>query len=157
MSISRSLIAFVIAALIAVLWAVSARAQQPGPHHGAAAMHGATMPAAMMSSQRMMREAETMMTHAAAMMRDMTAIHAGINHDRHHAAMGSLQNMLDHMRQLHGNLNQMMHDPAHHQNHEAMRNFQQACQDLRRMASSFESMTKNMHKAMRGMQNGPRK
>lgn len=157
MSISRSLIAFVIAALIAVLWTVTARAQQPGPHHGGAAMHTATMPASMMASQRMMREAETMMTNAASLMRDMTAIHAGVNHEQHHAAMGSLQSMLDHMRQLHGNLNRMMHDPSHHQNHEAMKNFQEACQDLRRMASSFESMTKNMNKAMRGTQNAARK
>lgn len=158
MSISRSLIAFIVAALIAAFWVLNASAQQMGPHHPGqpSAMH-ATTPAMLTNSHRMMREADLMMTNAATMMREMNALHTTVNHAQHHAAMGSLQNMLGQMRQLHGNLQHMMDDKTMLQHHAAMKNFQQACQDLRKMAASFESMTRNMSRAMKGISSAARK
>jgi hypothetical protein len=84
------------------------------------------------------------------MMGDLAAMHAGMQgHEQHDPMMTSMQGMLDTMKQLHGQLNGMTHDPSVMKNNEAMKGFQQACKNLEQMASSFQSMTKNVTTVMK--------
>ena len=121
--------------------------------HGQGAMQGN-----MMATDQMMRNIDTMMANAGSMMRDLTAIHAGMSGgSQHDQMMSSMQGMLDQMRQFHGSLNDMMKDPAFGHNNDAMKSFQQACRNLEQMTSAFQSMTKNMTQAMKGMTSEPKK
>lgn len=133
---------------------------QMGQHSGGQHMQGQTpgaMSASMMATDQMMRNIDTMMTNASSMMRDLSTMQAGMTGSAQHGqTMSSMEGMLDQMRQLHGSLNDMMKDPALHNSGDAMKAFQQACRNLEQMTSAFQSMTKNMNKAMQGMSHGPK-
>lgn len=70
------------------------------------------MQGAMIATDQMMRNIDTMMTNAPSMMRDLNAMHAAMpNAMQHGQVMTSMQGTFDHMRQLHGSLNDMRHSP----------------------------------------------
>lgn len=133
--------------------------------HGGTQGHGQHQPGmqgnmqgAMMATDQMMRNIDTMMTNAASMMRDLSTMHAGMpNRTAHDPVMTSMQGMLDQMRQLHGSLNNMRHDPNFGHDNESMKAFQQACRNLEQMTSAFQNMTKNITQAMKGMHGEPKK
>lgn len=139
--------------------AVSARTVSGQMTHGGQG-HGhdqGAMQGSMMATAQMMRNIDTMMANSDSMMRDLTAIHAGMSGGpQHDQMMSSMQGMLDQMRQFHGSLNDMMKDRAFGHSNEAMKSFQQACRNLEQMASGFQSMTKNMTRAMKGMAHDPK-
>ena len=123
-----------------------------GHGQGQSAMQGR-----MMATDQMMRNIDTMMANAGSMMRDLTAMHAGMSGGpQHDQMMSSMQGMLDQMRQFRGSLNDMMKDPAFGHNNDTMKSFQQAGRNLEQMASAFQSMTKNMTKAMKDMAHDPK-
>ena len=106
----------------------------------------------MTANDKMMRNIDSMMINAGSVMRDLTTMHAGTSGGAHHdQMMSSMQGMLDQMRQFHGALNDMMKDPAFGHDNDAMKSAQQAGRNLEQMASAFQSMAKNMTKAMKGM------
>jgi hypothetical protein len=133
--------------------------ESPARVHGQAmqgqAMHGQAMQGHMVDAERMMRHAGVMMNNADAMMRDMAAfrssMHAGEHLALHDQMMKSFDTMLAHMREVHGNLQQHLHDPALMQNRGARDHMQDACRDLERMAGAFEQMTKHMSQALKGL------
>ena len=61
----------------------------------------------------------------------------------------TMQGMLDNMKQMNGQLNGMMKDPTVMGNDQVMKDFQQACKSLEQMASSFQSVTKNVTSMMK--------
>ncbi|MBI4477678.1 MAG: hypothetical protein HY654_10920 [Acidobacteria bacterium] len=133
--------------------------------HGGTQGHGQHQPGtqgnmqgAMMATDQMMRNIDTMMTSAASMMRNLNTMHAGMpNATPHDPVMGSMQGMLDQMRQLHGSLNNMRHDPSFGHDNQSMKAFQQACRNLEQMTSAFQNMTKNMTQAMKGIHGDSKK
>ena len=54
------------------------------------------------------------------------------------------------MRDMSGNLAAMLNDPMVMQQRDAKKALNQASRDLEKMASAFQSMTKNMSHAMTG-------
>ena len=116
-----------------------------------------TMPASMTATDKMMGNVDTMMANAGSMMRDLTAMHAGMSGSAQHDQMlSSMQGMLDQMRQVHGSLNGMMKESGFAYDKDTQKSFQQAGRDLEQMASAFQSMAKNMTKAMKGMAHDPK-
>jgi hypothetical protein len=69
----------------------------------------------------------------------------------------SMQGMLDNMKQLQGQFNGMMKDPSWMGNNQAMKDFQQACKNLEQMASSYQTMTKNITSMMKTTMAGAKK
>jgi len=129
---------------------------QGGHGHQQGMMQGNTQ-GAMMATRQIMGNIDSMMTDVSSMMRDLSAMHAGMsNAAQHDQMMGPLQGTFDQMRQLHGSLNQMMRDPAFGHDAQSMKAFQQACRNLEQMTSAFQSMTKNLTQAMKGMGGEPR-
>ncbi len=137
---------------IAALLAVPALAQHMG--HGAqggmqgtqAGQHGQ-----MMAADQMMRNIESMMTNIQASMRDLAAMPMSGGH--HDGMLAGMNGMLEQMRAVHGDLATMMKDPQLMHQDDAMKAFNEACRDLERMASAFQSMTKHMNQAMKGLHN----
>lgn len=125
---------------------------QEHQHQTAGAMQG---PMAAMG--QMMRNIDGMMANAADMMRNLSALHAGMGQAQQGDMMSSMQGMFDQMRLFQGSMNEMLKDPALHQNNDAMKGLQQACRDLERMASSFQDMAKHMTQAMKGMPHDPKR
>lgn len=132
-----------------------------GHGHDQAGMQGnmqGSMQGAMMATDQMMRNIDTMMTNVSSMMRDLNTLHAGMPGGMQHGPlMTSMQGTFDQMRQLHGSLNEMMHGPNFAHDAQSMKAFQEACQNLEQMTSAFQSMTKNMTQAMKGMTSEPKK
>ncbi len=132
--------------------------------HGGAQGHGhdqtgmqGNMQAAMMATDQMMRNIDNMMTNVSSMMRDLNTMHAGMpNATQHDAVMTSMQGAFDQMRRLHGSLNEMMRSPTFSHDAQSMKAFQQACRNLEQMTSAFQSMTKNLTQAMKGMTGEPK-
>ena len=113
---------------------------------------------AMRNIDTMMRNIDTKMTSASAMMRDLNAVHAGMPAGmQHQPVMTAMQGTFDQMRQMRGSLNDMMREPSFGRSAQAMRSFQQACRNLEQMTSAFQSMTKNMTQAIKGMTGGSTK
>lgn len=135
---------------IAALLAVPALAQHMG--HGAqggmrgtqAGQHGQ-----MMAPEQMMRNIESMMTNIQASMRDLAAMPMPGGH--HDQMLAGMNGMLEQMRAVRGDLTTMMRDPQLMHQDTAMKAFNEACRDLERMASAFQSMTKHMSQAMKGL------
>ena len=153
----RKLMAFVLSGALAVgIGGVTVLAQmhgsgQGGHGHDQAGMQG-NMQGSMMATDQMMRNIDSMMTNVSSMMRDLNTMHAGMpNAAQHDQMMGPLQGTFDQMRQLHGSLTQTMRDPSFGHDAQSMKAFQQACKNLEQMTSAFQSMTKNLTQAMKGM------
>lgn len=131
--------------------AVWAAAQHMGHGAGAGttpgAMHGATNP--MMAGDQMMRNVDSMLQNAESMMRNLTAMPA--MGPQHTEVMAGMNGMLDQMRTVHGSLTSMMKDPALMHDQAAGKAFTQACRDLEKMATGFESMARNMNQAMKSL------
>ena len=149
---------FGMAALMAAT--LSARAASGQMAHGGGQGHEhaqGAMQAGMTATDKMMGNIDTMMANAGSMMRDLTAMHAGMSGGAHHdQMMSSMQGMLDQMRQFQGSLNDMMKDPAFRHDSDAMKSFQQSGRNLEQMTSAFQSMAKNMTKAMKGIAHDPK-
>lgn len=154
MSHRRSFISSVIAVALILSSAAWAAAQHMG--HGAGAgttsgsMHGSTNP--MMAGDQMMRNVDSLLQNAESMIRNLTAMPA--MGSQHTQMMAGMNGMLDQMRAVHGNLTSMMKDPALMHEQTAGKAFSQACRDLEKMASGFESMTRNLGQAMKSMNHG---
>ena len=128
-----------------------------GHGHEQAGMQG-NMQGSMMATDQMMRNIDSMMTNVSSMMRDLNTLHAGMpNAPQHGQMMASMQGTFDQMRQLQGSLNDMRRNPNFGHEAQSMRAFQQACRNLEQMTSAFQSMTKNLTQAMKGMPSEPRK
>ena len=110
-----------------------------------------------MSTEQMMRNVDQMMTGSTSMMRDLATMHASMaGHEQHDAMMKGMQGMLDQMKQVQGQMNIMAKDHGT-MNADAMKSFQLAYKNLEEVASSFQSMTKNVTTMMKGLSNGPKK
>lgn len=106
----------------------------------------------------MMRNLDGKMTDVSSTMRKLTAVHAGMPGGlQHDPMMTSLQGTFDQMREIRGSLNDMMRHPHVDRNAQSMRAFQQAWRNLEQMTSAFQSLSKNVTQAMRGMTSEPRK
>ena len=139
----------------AVLAQMHGGSQGHGQHE--AGMQG-NMQGAMMATDQMMRNIDTMMTNVSSMMRDLTTMHAAMSNGMaHDPVMTSMQGTFDQMRQLRGSLNDMMRNPGFGHDTQSMRAFQQACRNLEQMTSAFQSMTKNMTRAMNGTTSGTKR
>ena len=148
---------FGLAALIVMAMAIPTGAGQTmGQSHGSQG-HGhdqAAKPQAnmMAATDQMMRNIDSMMTNAGSAMRDLTAMHAGMSGGAEHGPMlASMESLLAQMRQFRGDLHDMAKNPMLAHNNDAMKSYQQACRNLEQMASAFQSMTKNMTSALKGM------
>lgn len=144
--VRRSLVVLSLAALPAlpVVAQHMGHGAQGGMHGTPAGQHGQ-----MTAAEQMMRNIDTMMANIQSSMRDLAAMPmSGGQHDQMVAGMNGL---LEQMRGLHGHLTTMMRDPQLMHQGDAMKAFNQACRDLERMASAFQSMTKNMTQAMKGL------
>lgn len=137
--------------------AVSVRAASGQMAHGGHGPDQGTVHGSMMATDQMMRNVDSTMANAGSMMRELTAMHAGLDGNSQHDQMvSSMQGMLDQMRQVHGSLSGMMRDPAFGRDAAAMKSFQQAGRNLEQMVSAFQKMTKNMTKVMNEMARGPK-
>lgn len=122
----------------------AAFAQHGGMHGSMPMQHDASMDA-----DQMMKKVDAKLNAAAASMSDLAGHHASMEPnatgDR---LVSSLQGMLAQMQQFRGDLAEMMRDPAHMQQPDAMKGIEQACRDFEQMASAFQSIAKNMGRVM---------
>ena len=115
--------------------------------HGAPGMPGAQSTPTM-AGEQMKRNVDSMMTNTASMLRDLSAMPvAGGQYDQ---LLTGMNGMLEQMRGVSGGLTAILNDPMLMQQGDARKAFNQASRDLEKMASAFQSMTKNMNQAMKG-------
>lgn len=153
MSAHRASVRSVFAALaIAAFLVAPAFAQHMGHGSQGGQMQGTQgQMQGQMAGEQMMRNVDSMMTNIESMMRDLSAMPmAGGQHDQ---MITGMNGMLDQMRGVHGDLTTMMKDPQLMQHGDAMKPFNQACRNLEQMATAFQSMTKNVTQAMKGLHN----
>lgn len=117
--------------------------------------HQAAMPEKVQdtaAADRIMESIGKRMSKLSTLMQDLNTVHGGMaNAEQHHVAMTSMQSTFDDMRRLRAALREMMSDPALALNNDAVKSFEQTCKNLEQMTTAFESMAKNMTKAMNGM------
>lgn len=138
---------FVCAVVIAVVATPLSAEMQHGQMHGASQ---GGMQHSMMGTEQMMKNIDQMMSNASTMMQDLTTMHAGVaGHQQHDPMMQSMQGMLDQVKQFQVEMQEAMKDPAMMQNNQAIKSMSDACQNLEKMASAFQAMTKNMTQMMK--------
>lgn len=113
--------------------------------------HGAPPPASprapVMQGEQMKRNVDSMMANSESMLRELSAMQmAGGKHDQ---VLTGMKGMLDQMRGMSGHLTAMLNDPMLMQGNDT-KALNQASRDLEKMASAFQSMTKNLNQAMTG-------
>ena len=113
--------------------------------HGAPGPGTPSPPA--MQGEQMKRNVDSMMANSASMLRELSATQmAGGQFDQ---VLTGMKGMLDRMRGMSGNLAAMLNDPMLMQGNDK-KALNQASRDLEKMASAFQSMTKNLNQAMTG-------
>ena len=116
-------------------------------HGGHGAPAPATPRAPAMQGEQMKRNVDSMMANSASMLRELSAMQmAGGQFDQ---VLTGMKGMLDQMRGMSGNLAAMLNDPMLMQGNDK-KALNQASRDLEKMASAFQSMTKNLNQAMTG-------
>lgn len=113
--------------------------------------HGAPAPAAprtpAMQGEQMKRNVDSMLANSESMLRELSAMQiAGGKHDQ---VLAGMNGMLDQMRSMSGNLTATLNNPMLLQGNDK-KALNQASRDLEKMASAFQSMTKNLKQAMTG-------
>jgi len=100
-----------------------------------------------MQGEHMKRNVDSMMANSASMLRELSATQmAGGQFDQ---VLTGMKGLLEQMRGMSGNLAAMLNDPMLMQGNDK-KALNQASRDLEKMASAFQSMTKNMNQAMTG-------
>ena len=116
-------------------------------HGGHGAPAPATPRAPAMQGEQMKRNVDSMMANSASMLRELSAMQmAGGQFDQ---VLTGIKGMLDQLRGMSGNLAAMLNDPMLMQGNDK-KALNQASRDLEKMASAFQSMTKNLNQAMTG-------
>lgn len=122
----------------------TAFAQHGGMHGSMPTQHDASMDA-----DQMMKKVDEKLNAAGASMSNLashyTSMEPNATGDR---LVSSLQGMLAQMQQFRGDLAEMMRDPAHVQQPDAMKGIEQVCRDFEQMAGAFQSIAKNMGRVM---------
>jgi hypothetical protein len=146
---SQKILGFALACLVLIaIAAIPLAAQMDHGQMHTAAQGG--MQHSMMATEQMMKSIHQMMSNASTMMQDLTTMHAGTaGHEQHDPMMQSMQGMLDQMKQFQGQMQEGMKDPAMMQNKQAMKSMNEVCQNLEKMVSAFQAMTKNMTQMMK--------
>lgn len=105
-----------------------------------------------MAGEQMKRNVDPMTTNIASMLRDLSAMPtADGQSDR---LLTGMNGMLEQMRGVSGGLAAMLNDPMLMPSDDATKAIKQASRDFEKMASAFQSMTKNMNQAMKGSHQG---
>lgn len=157
-TVSKIVVAgFVLVALATSPVARAANGQSGQMQQGMSGMQHGGMQPAMSPADQMMRDLGTMMGGLTTMMRDFRTAHEAMMGPSHDQLMGSMQGMLDQMRQFHASMNGMAKNEELMRNADAMKTFQQAGRDFQQMGKSFEAMLKNMDKVMKGIHRDPSK
>ena len=141
----QRILSLAVAALSVALVSATASAQHMGHGSGMPAttdMHGGQH--AMGANDQMMRNVGATMASIESTMRQMAS-----DGGQHGALMAGMTGMLDQMRAVHGQLVTMQKDPTLMHDANATKAFGQACRDLDRMATSFQSMIRNVQQSVK--------
>lgn len=147
----------VVVAFILIVPATYGVAAKPGPkaaqgHQGMGGMqHGMQMVA---PADKLMRDLDSMMADLTTAMHAFRASHDPMAGQSHGPIVGSMQGMLDQMRQFQEALRQTSKDRALMPDSNATKAFQQAGRDFQQMGTSFQAMLKSMDKAMKNANRG---
>ena len=107
-----------------------------------------------MAGEQMQPNVDSMMRNIASMLRDLSAMPMASG--QYDQLLIGMNGILGQMWVVHRNLSTMMSDPMLMQQGDATKAVNKARRDLEKMASAFQSMTKNVDQAMKGLHHGER-